>query len=167
MPGNTVRELTCLSGVPGSNPWRHVIRSTRPTDQGHQDLDAACPRGLRPFHGAPVLLSRPGLLSFGEQRQHLVIVSASPRIPSIFNSQAHPSFSGGRSLRRVGRIGARCMTGALIRARNPRSRGMGTENPERSLSPFKWSLASAAPDRRPYGCRPKILSIGVGLPKLG
>ena len=25
------------------------------TDQGHQDLDAACPRGLRPFHGAPVL----------------------------------------------------------------------------------------------------------------
>src|SRR6266699_4590937 len=25
------------------------------TDQGHQDLDAACPRGPRPFHGAPVL----------------------------------------------------------------------------------------------------------------
>jgi hypothetical protein len=34
-------------------------------DQGHQDLDAACPRGPRPFHGAPVLLGRPGLLSSG------------------------------------------------------------------------------------------------------
>ena len=29
------------SAVSASNPWRHVIRSTRPTDQGHQDLDAA------------------------------------------------------------------------------------------------------------------------------
>src|SRR6266487_867770 len=37
------------------------------TDQGHQDLDAACPRGLRPFHGAPVLRVGRGFFHSGSR----------------------------------------------------------------------------------------------------
>src|SRR5205823_15093311 len=40
---------------------------TRPTDQGHQDLAAACRRGPAPFDGeSPGRGNRPGLLSFGK-----------------------------------------------------------------------------------------------------
>src|SRR5436189_3447106 len=54
--GGSNMELAPSVGVLASNPWRHVIRSpTRPDRPGAQDLDAACPRGPRPFHGAPVL----------------------------------------------------------------------------------------------------------------
>ena len=65
MPGNTVRELTYPSGVLASNPSTLSVPQHARTDQGHQDLDAACPRGLHPSMEPRSLGVGPGLLSSG------------------------------------------------------------------------------------------------------
>jgi hypothetical protein len=57
--GNPAARLAFFS----SNPWRHVIRSTRPDRLGDQDLDAACPR-VYVLSMEPRSWEWPGLLSF-------------------------------------------------------------------------------------------------------
>ena len=66
MPGNTVRELTYPSGVLARTPGGTLsVPQHARTDQGHQDLDAACPRGLHPSMEPRSLGVGPGLLSSG------------------------------------------------------------------------------------------------------
>ena len=60
----TSLELTCPSGVLCVEPLAAVPQHAR-TDQGHQDLDAACPRGLHPSMEPRSLGVGPGLLSSG------------------------------------------------------------------------------------------------------
>ena len=72
------------------------------TDQGHQDLDAACPRGLRPFHGAPVLGVGRGFFHFGLRGVAFPCGLALP-LPSSRNGRGQGWDAQGEGL--AGRLG--------------------------------------------------------------
>ena len=84
-----------------SNPWRPFLNTPGP-DQGHQDLDAACPRGLRPFHGAPVLGVGRGFFHFGLRGVAFPCGLALP-LPSSRNGRGQGWDAQGEGL--AGRLG--------------------------------------------------------------